>query len=396
MNNNYVNSLKVQLWSVLILTVIFTLNFTSRIILAPLSPAVETELHLSHADVGSCFFMITMGYFVALVGSGFVSYILSHRHTIATSMMLIGLVSYFVSHINTALSLGVGMFMMGLVTGIYLPSGIATITDTVRQEEWGKALAIHEFAPNLGYVAAPLVVEAVLLTYSWRTVLEVLSVACIITGFVFFGFGDKEKRYGTKPDFTTLKVLFSNGSFVVMVILFGLGISSTLGVYSMLPSFLVENHGMNRAEANTLVAFSRVSTLVIVFIAGWVTDRFGPVRTLQSVLILTGIVTASIGVVSSSYITGAIFLQPVMAVSFFPAAFALLASIMTPETRNIAVSFAVAIAFMFGGGVIPALIGVLGDAGWFGAGFTVTGVAIFLGGILILLIRPQKTENITT
>ena len=393
MNNNNGDSLKGRLGPVLFLTVIFTLNFTSRIILSPLSPAVELELQLRHADVGVCFFMITAGYFVSLVGSGFVSSWISHRHTIALSILLVGCVTYGISHIDSAVSLGAGMFLMGLVTGIYLPSGIATITGAVRQQEWGKALAIHEFAPNLGYVAAPLVVEAVLMSYSWRVVLEVLALACIVAGIAFYLFGDKEERYGTKPDFTSLRSLFTDTSFVIMVILFGLGISSTLGVYSMLPAFLVERHGMARAEANALVAMSRVSTLVIVFIAGWVTDRFGAARTLKAVLILTGLVTVCIGLAPSSWIAVVIFLQPVMAVSFFPAAFALLAAIVSLETRNLAVSFAIAIAFMFGGGAVPAFIGLLGDAGWFAYGFMIVGFAILFGGIFLVFVKLREKQR---
>jgi NNP family nitrate/nitrite transporter-like MFS transporter len=175
--------------------------------------------------------------------------------------------------------------------------------------------------------------------------------------------------------------------------LFGLGISSTLGVYSMLPAFLVERHGMARTEANALVAMSRVSTLVIVFIAGWVTDRFGAARTLKAVLILTGLITVCIGLAPSSWIVVVIFLQPVMAVSFFPAAFALLAAIVSLETRNLAVSFAIAIAFMFGGGAVPAFIGLLGDAGWFAYGFMIVGFAILFGGIILVFIKLREKQR---
>jgi MFS transporter, NNP family, nitrate/nitrite transporter len=388
------DSLKGRLGPVLFLTVIFTLNFTSRIILSPLSPSVEQELQLGHADIGICFFMITAGYFVSLICSGFVSSWISHRHTIALSIILVGCVTYGISRIDSAASLGAGMFMLGVVTGIYLPSGIASITDTVRQQEWGKALAIHEFAPNLGYVAAPLVVEAVLMSCSWRVVLRVLALACIIAGMTFYLFGVKEERYGTKPDFTSLQSLFTNVSFVIMVLLFGFGISSTLGVYSMLPAFLVERHGMERADANALVAMSRISTLLIVFIAGWVTDRFGAVRTLKAVLILSGVATACVGIAPSSWIAAILFLQPVMAVSFFPAAFALLAAIVSPESRNLAVSFAIAIAFMFGGGAVPAFIGLLGDAGWFGLGFVIVGFTILLGGILLVFAKLGENHAI--
>ena len=55
----------------LILTSIFFVNFISRIIPAPLMPKIETDLNISHAQAGSFFLLISIGYFVTLIGSGF-------------------------------------------------------------------------------------------------------------------------------------------------------------------------------------------------------------------------------------------------------------------------------------------------------------------------------------
>ena len=57
----------------LILTSIFFINFISRIIPAPLMPKIEADLGISHAQAGSFFLLISIGYFVALIGSGFFS-----------------------------------------------------------------------------------------------------------------------------------------------------------------------------------------------------------------------------------------------------------------------------------------------------------------------------------
>ena len=62
-----------QLGPLLFLTAIFFLNFISRIILAPLMPAIEKDLGISHGEAGSLFLLISAGYFTALLGSGFFS-----------------------------------------------------------------------------------------------------------------------------------------------------------------------------------------------------------------------------------------------------------------------------------------------------------------------------------
>ena len=68
-----------QLGPLLILTSIFFLNFISRIILAPLIPEIEINFNLTHADAGALFFLISMGYFIAITGSGFISARLNHK-----------------------------------------------------------------------------------------------------------------------------------------------------------------------------------------------------------------------------------------------------------------------------------------------------------------------------
>ena len=75
-----------------------------------------------------------------------------------------------------------GLFMVGMATGLYLPSAIATLTSLVPSRHWGKALAIHELAPNLSFVAAPVVSEALMVWVSWREVLMLLGVCSLALG----------------------------------------------------------------------------------------------------------------------------------------------------------------------------------------------------------------------
>ena len=61
--------------------------------------------------------------------------------------------------------------------------------------------------------------------------------------------------------------------------------------------------------------------------------------------------------------------------------------ITPPNARNLAVSFSVPFGFLIGGGVIPTLIGAMGDAGSFATGFMITGALIFAGGLLALSLK---------
>ena len=101
----------------------------------------------------------------------------------------------------------------------------------------------------------------------------------------------------------------------------------------------------------------------------------------------TGITTLLLGLLSDVSLSAAVLLQPLLAVWFFPAAFAAIAMITPPNARNLAVSFSVPFGFLIGGGVIPTFIGAMGDAGSFATGFTITGVLISAGVPMALLLK---------
>jgi NNP family nitrate/nitrite transporter-like MFS transporter len=199
---------------------------------------------------------------------------------------------------------------------------------------------------------------------------------------VFARFGRGGEFHGEPVGYASFRNLLSKPAFWIMVILFSLGISSTLGIYAMLPLYLVTEHGMERNWANTLIALSRVAGIGVTLAGGWATDRFGPKGVLRIVFMLTGVMTIFIGLASTSWITAAVFLQPVMAVCFFPAGLAALSMVSSSRERNIAVSLTVPLAFMVGGGAVPTFIGFIGDVSSFGSGIALVGGAILMGSFI--------------
>jgi fucose permease len=57
---------------------IFLLNFSARIILSPLLPTIEEELAISHGQAGFFFFLISAGYLLGLLSSGFFASRVTH------------------------------------------------------------------------------------------------------------------------------------------------------------------------------------------------------------------------------------------------------------------------------------------------------------------------------
>ena len=216
-------------------------------------------------------------------------------------------------------------------------------------------------------------------------VLVVPGIISIVLGLSFLLMGSGGHFCGEAPRFKTCRALITTPTFWIMVFLFTLGISSTMGLFNMLPTYLVSHFGIAHDSANTLISLSRGFTVITVFFGGWATDRIGARQTLIIVLSITGAITTALGIIPGSALPLAktmVFLQPLLAVSFFPAAFTLLAGIAPAESRNIAVAMTISLAFLLGGGVVPYAIGLCGDAGHFGLGISMVGLLIAAGAII--------------
>ena len=370
-----------------LLASIFFLNFSSRIILAPLLPALEKDLALSHSDAGSLFLFLSMGYFISLLGSGHISSRISHKRTIVISAISVGVSLSSISFVKSFFAARCCVFLLGIFAGTYLPSGITTVTSLVHPKHWGKAVAIHELAPNLSFILTPLLVEILLQWFFWRYILFFIGMVSIIFGIIFLRYGKGGLFLGNAPNFKAIKPILKVPNFWVLILLFGLAITSTLGIYNMLPLYLTAEHGFTLEWANSLVGMSRISTLGMAFLAGLATDRLGPKTIMICVFFVTGILTVLLGLVSTHWVIVVVFLQPILAVCFYPAGFSALSSISSPENRNVAVSLTIPIAFVLGGGAVPAFIGTMADFGHFSLGISLSGLLILAGFFISLFLR---------
>ena len=373
----------------LLMAVIFFLNFTGRVILAPLLPIVEADLEITHAQAGMFFLFLSAGYLTAMSGAGYVSARLTHHCTIVLSFALLGLSTLGVAGASSLSGMRLGVFTMGLGAGLYLPSAIATITSLVTRPHWGKAISIHELAPNTSFVAVPLLAELLLRSLSWRSILFRFAIVTFLAGGLYAVFGRGGKFAGEPPALAVIRRLLKDPMLWIVLLLFTMGVAITLGVFTMLPLYLVSARGLGEGWANTLVGLSRGACPFLALAAGWAADRFGVRRTLAVTLALSGITTALIGLVPDPWLAVAVFIQPSVAVGFFPAGFTALSTMGDAQTRGTAVSLVVPIAFVIGGGVTPWLLGLSGDLGAFDLGFVGVGVFTLTGAGVALLYRPR-------
>lgn len=364
--------------AVLLVTVFF-LTFLGRTILSPLLLEIQADLGVSIAVGGSFFLVISAGLIASMLVSGFVSRRVTHHGAIAISALLVGAGLLVLSASDGLFLFRLGLLVIGSGAGLYLPSGVATLTDVVPRRLWGRALAFHELGPILGLAAAPPLAELSLRFLGWRPLLAGLGILAAAMAGVFARFGAGGRFPGQPPEWRALREIAGRGRFWAVVFFFTMAIGLELGVYAMLPSYLVAERGMAQSLVNGVVGSSRLTSLTMVFAAGWLADHFGVRRVVAAVAVSAGIVTALIGAARGPVLLVAVYLQPMLISAFFPAGLTALAEVSTPERRNLVVSVVMPIAYLVGAGAFPAVIGRLAEAGSFGVGFLAVGVLMVTG-----------------
>jgi NNP family nitrate/nitrite transporter-like MFS transporter len=352
-------------------------------------PPIEEDLGIRHAEAGSIFFSISFGYCATLLGSGFLSKRLTHKQIIVASALAVGLSLMAVAGSRTLTEMHLALLCLGMSAGLYLPSGMAALTESVQARNWGKAIAVHELAPNLGFISAPLIAEFMLTFSTWRDCLSSLGLVALVSGILFALFSKGGRFRGETPSFKNLRIILSESQFWLMAALFGLAIGSSMGIFKMLPLYLVAEKGLDRNWANTLISLSRISTILMVVAAGWVADRLGARKTLVGIVFFSGASTALIGVASDVWLTPVIFLQPALIVCFFPVGFAVLSRLSPPPLRNVTISMTILIAYLVGAGVVPAGIGLAGEYGAFSPAVLLLGFSMMASAFLVLRLNPD-------
>jgi NNP family nitrate/nitrite transporter-like MFS transporter len=380
--------------NILFLALLFFLTFISRFIFSPLMPVIENELGITHSEAGTLFLMISLGLFLGQVFSGFLSSRVNHRGSLVLSTLGIGAALLAINLTSTFWILRIIMVFLGLAAGLHLPSAMATITAMVDRKEWGKALAVHQTAPPLSLVLGPFLIIWLLDSIPWRGILTIIGVAAIAGSLLFLRFGRCGEFPGDSPRPVLLKELISHPSFWIMVVMFALAMCGTIGIYTMLPLFLVSERGFDADQAGTLLGLSRVSGLFMPFVAGWFISRFGEKRFIFSIMILSGLSTIMLGIFSGNTLIYIVFIQPSILGCYFTAGFAALARIVQPHLRSVAASFTTPAAFLIGGGLFPAALGYMGQNSSFGLGIMLTGVLMIIFSPLVFFLHLiEKMEE---
>jgi len=119
-------------------------------------------------------------------------------------------------------------------------------------------------------------------------------------------------------------------------------------------------------------------------------DRFNLKKLMLAMLFLSGICTILAGVVPAGFIGFSLFFQAIFMAGFFPSSLVTITKMFSSETRSVAIGIILAFSVIFGGGLIPYLLGLAGDLLSFRFGISLLGILVTLSSLLIFSLKGLK------
>jgi predicted MFS family arabinose efflux permease len=293
--------LKLVFGSIFFLTLVFFIQFLIRLLAGPLLPAIEADLSLSHSQSGIFILLIGAGIFTSQLFAPYLAARKGYRYCILVSLSGASIASAVIGLSRAMWVLNSGYLLLGFACGLYVPSGIALITVLVDKRDWGKAMGIHEIAPSVALILAPIIAAVTVELGSWRDGYLYIAMGLMMLWAVQLFLGPDDVKRPDKPDIATLKRLIVNPSSWKAIALLSIAVGIETGVYSMTPLFLVNERGFNLIGANQLLGYSRIPGLFMVMLSGWLTDRLRPSAMVRTTFLLTGASVSSPGVLPKKW-----------------------------------------------------------------------------------------------
>lgn len=363
---------------------LFMLNYTARSALSPLLVDLERDLAVGHAQATGLLLVQAASFSASQFVCGFLLARISPGRMVALSLTLSGLCLLGMSLVETLGTARLVFGLFGFMAGLYFPAGMATLSSLVSPRDWGKAVAVHELAPNTSFILLPLFAEAALRHMDWRGVFSVLGSCLALLGLAFALFGRGGRTLAAPPSYAGCREALRTPATWVFIVLFSVCVAGEFATFSVLPVHLVTELHFTETTANQLVSLSRLLCPFAAVAGGWFADRAGAGGIIKGYLLLHGAALSLMALSEPVWVFIGMSAQAFVTAFSFPALFKAFAQSFPAARQPLLLSLTMPVACLIGTGAAPAFLGLCGQHASFGAGF------MALGGISVLTLLTLR------
>ncbi len=366
------------------------ISFSTRTIFSPILPLIEDALSLSHGEAGGLFTSSAIGYSLTLLIAGRFASVWGYKRTVVFGFMGVGLVFIGLQWAQTYLAFHILFLLLGVATGTYLPSILPIITEMYDHRHWGKAFGIHDSAASVSIFSIPVLVAFGLHFLFWKRLLLILGFISFLLPIFFWKVSIEPKKETSHQKGGRIVDLFKRRPLWVMAFLTIFSSACTLGIYLILPLYLIKERGVDFDIANNLLGISRVGGIFISILSGFLIDRYGYRTILMWSLAAGGLSTICLSLSSSlTPILISLVLQGTLLIAYFPASFAAISNLTPLSERSMAIGVTAFLGVILGVGGTPFILGLIADRFSFQVGILWLGILTTFSSLTVRLLGKE-------
>jgi FSR family fosmidomycin resistance protein-like MFS transporter len=376
--NNKDTQKKVRQKELYVIGLISSGHFFSHFYLLTLPPlflAIKEDLSITFTELGVIVSVYAMGSFSGQYPMGVFADKYGPRWllvfgmlTVSSAILLMGLFPVYWIMVCLALFAGWG-------DSVFHPANFVVLTASVHPKRSGRAYATHAFSGFAGFAAAPIIVDALRVSWDWNIALIVVGLCGLVMASVLFAnknilIGEDQSTHENKDNRQPIQSMgvFEFFKFPPILILFLFYIAVALGgqgIQQFSPSALPKMFDIELSTANHVLFAYMAGISIGVLVGGYVADKIKHMEMVATVGYLVSIIMVCIigmNFLSFSIAAIALVIAGFMSGIVMPSRDVLVRAVTPKGNAGKAFGF-VNSGFGFGGMVAPIIYGGIMDSG---------------------------------
>ena len=272
--------------------VIWMWNQGTRLALPALGPFIREKFSLSIFQTASYVVAPMLSFYGSMLLVGPLIVRLGYKRSILISSIGAALFLTLAGLLSNPILFFILLILLGFTLSFYIPAAIPWVTSMFPSGKRGFIVGIHESAAPTGQTLGPIIVVLLVSSFGLEYAFLIWSSLVLLTGLAISLVASPTNPLVEQAK-VDAKLMSRKRIFIIIIVTTGLLIGN-LGIIQIIPLYLVDVAGLDKAFAGVIVGVSRIMGLIGQPLAGVLSDKYGRVPMIIILTILTFISTAYI------------------------------------------------------------------------------------------------------
>lgn len=363
-------------------------SYSARSLFSPLLVTIEQDLGLTHTVSTQVFTYQSIGAMCSMFFSAYLLHRFTPKKLYVASLLGGGIFLCLSSIMPTFEYITYVLIFAGLFFGVYNPTYLAILSQIVNARHWATSTAYVELGVIISFIITPLWITSFSEHFGWRGSIALVGFFNMLAGFWYLLHGKGGIFPTPAVSLSHIATLLKQSQIYIFALFYTTILIAEFSIYSISSVYLVAERNLSLEHANTLLSLSRIASIIMVPIGGYLADTYSPRVSLTLLIILQ---ISSITMFSSPiyYLQVAgIFLQAGASSFGFPVVFALIPYSFSRKDQSVVISLTSPVASVLGTGIVPLLLGYMGTEYSFSLGLH--GISLLFALLIIALFGIRK------